>query len=522
MISRESEAQILRLSQIERWPVGTIARHLGVHHCVVERVLAQDGAPRAARRRRSMIEPYLDFIREQWARYPKLTASRLYGMCCERGYPGRPDHFRHTVSGLRPRPRAEAFLRLQTLAGEQGQVDWAHFGKRRIGRATRPLVALVIVLSYSRAIFLRFFYGMGTELFLRGHVEAFERWSGCPRVCLYDNLKSAVLERRGDAIRFNPLLLEFASHYRFEPRPVAVARGNEKGRVERAIRFIRGAFFEARRWRDIHHLNLQADDWCAGEALDRPWPGDRTRTVREALAEEGPRLLDLPAAPHAAVERRAVVVGKTPYVRFDGNDYSVPHVHVRRTLCVVASAAQVRVLDGGEEVARHERTYDRGAQIEDVAHVAALVAAKRGAHRHRAVDRLSHAAPVTRTLLERLAERGGGLSRATRRLEELLDIYGAQELADATTEVLARDVPHVDAVRQVLEQRRAARGLPPARALLLPDDPRLRDLHVRPHSLAGYDMLAPGEESDGDENEDGHGDDAQVSRRGADDDAGDA
>ena len=85
--------------------------------------------------------------------------------------------------------------------------------------------------------------------FLRGHVEAFSAWGGCPRVVLYDNLKSAVLERVGDAIRFHPTLLAFAAHYRFEPRPVAVARGNEKGRVERAIRYVRDAFFAARSFR---------------------------------------------------------------------------------------------------------------------------------------------------------------------------------------------------------------------------------------------------------------------------------
>ena len=94
-------------------------------------------------------------------------------------------------------------------------------------------MAFVMVLSWSRQIFLRFYLNQRMESFLRGHVGAFEAFGGCSRIVLYDNLKSAVLERRGDAIRFNPTLLSLASHYHFEPRPVAVARGNEKGRVER-------------------------------------------------------------------------------------------------------------------------------------------------------------------------------------------------------------------------------------------------------------------------------------------------
>ena len=135
------------------------------------------------------------------------------------------------MAGLRPRPAAEAYLRLRTLPGEQAQVDWGHFGHLSIGRARRPLMAFVMVLSHSRMIFLRFFLDARMDSFLRGHVEAFCAFNGCPRVALYDNLKSAVLERVGDAIRFNPELLGLAAHYHFEPRPVAPARGNEKGYV---------------------------------------------------------------------------------------------------------------------------------------------------------------------------------------------------------------------------------------------------------------------------------------------------
>src|SRR5207248_3944124 len=101
-------------------------------------------------------------------------------------------------------------------------------------------------LSSSRMLFCRFYFGQTQSLFLSGHQAAFDFFGGVPRVLLYDNLKSAVLERVGDAIRFHPRLWDFATAYGFEPRPVAVARGNEKGRVERAIRYLRTAFFAAR------------------------------------------------------------------------------------------------------------------------------------------------------------------------------------------------------------------------------------------------------------------------------------
>jgi transposase len=258
----EIEAQILRYYHAEKWKVGTIAQQLQIHHSVVRRVLAQAGLPRVGPSPRpSQIDLYLPFIRQTLERFPTLTASRLYGMVRERGYGGRPDHFRHLIAQHRPRPKAEAYLRLRCLPGEQAQVDWGHFGHLEIGRARRPLMAFVMVLSHSRQIFLRFCLDARMENFLRGHVAAFGAWGGVPRVLLYDNLKSAVLERRGEAIRFHPTLLEFAGHYRFEPRPVAVARGNEKGRVERAIRYVRDAFFAARSFTDLADLNAQAAAW---------------------------------------------------------------------------------------------------------------------------------------------------------------------------------------------------------------------------------------------------------------------
>ena len=126
MIPRALEAEILRLHHAEHWPIGTIARQLRVHHSTVRRVLAQVGVPILQPTvRASLIEPYRAFISQTLTAYPTLRASRLYQMVRERGYPGAPDHFRALIARLRPRPVAEAYLRLRTLPGEQAQVDWA-------------------------------------------------------------------------------------------------------------------------------------------------------------------------------------------------------------------------------------------------------------------------------------------------------------------------------------------------------------------------------------------------------------
>jgi transposase len=501
-ISPEVEAQILRYYHAEKWTAGTIAAQLKVHHGTVARVLAQAGLPRIGQRPRpSRIDPYLPFIRQTLESFPTLTASRLYAMVRERGYHGSPDHFRHLIACHRPRAAAEAYLRLRTLPGEQAQVDWGHFGHLNIGRARRPLMAFVMVLSYSRQIFLRFFLDARLESFLRGHAEAFTAWNGVPRVLLYDNLKSAVLERRGDAIRFHPTLIDFAGHHRFEPRPVAVGRGNEKGRVERAIRYVRDNFFAGpiaahledrfagRDVTDVKTLNAQADEWCRGIAADRRCPGQAATSVREAFAEEAPRLLPLPENPYPLIEQVPVKVGKTPYIRFDLNDYSIPHTHVRRWLTVLANPREVRIADGQQVIACHSRSYDKGQQVEDEAHIRALVEQKRTGRRHRAADRLFRAAPASETLMIHAAERGDNLGAIAAALARLLQRYGAAELQAAILEALDRNVPHHNAVRFALERRRHERRLPPPVAVDLPPHVRARDIPVRPARLELYDQL---------------------------------
>lgn len=489
MIPPETEATIRRLFHAEHWKPGTIAKQLGVHHETVRRVLRTDGVPaQAFTRRASMSDPFLPFLIATLEQFPTLPASRLFEMVRERGYAGRPDHFRVIVARHRPRKPAEAFLRLRTLPGEQAQVDWGHFGHLDVSGGRRPLVAFVMVLSWSRRIFVRFVCEQRLPTFLACHEEAFGAFGGVPRVLLYDNLKSVVLERHGDAIRFQEDLLAFAAHHRYEPRPCAPYRGNEKGRVERAIRYLRDSFFPARSWRDLDDLNAQADAWCAGVSSDRKLPDDRTLTVREAFAQERTRLLAPAGDAFPVAERLEVRAGKTPYVRFDTNDYSVPHDRVRRRLTVLATPRLVRVLDGDEEIARHARSWCVKQVIEEPSHVAGLVAAKRAASEARGVDRLTRAVPSARALLEAAAARGHNLGRLVRGLGEELDRYGPERLAEAVDEAVAADAPHLAAVQQILDRRV---GTPPL-GVALPADPRVRDLHVTPHALGSYDRLGGG------------------------------
>ncbi len=195
-----------------KMPYCSIAREMGVHYSVVKRILA--GNPILKVERGTKTAMYLPLIQELLKKYPNIRATRIHVLLVERGYPCGVRRTRTLVSKLRPKK----------------------------------------VKSECQ------------ENFLRGHLAAFEFFGGVPRQVWTDNLKSAVLERRGDAIRFNPGYLAFAGSCLFEPRPVAIRRGNEKGRVERAIRYIRDNFWPAREWKDLTDLNTQARNWCLGES----------------------------------------------------------------------------------------------------------------------------------------------------------------------------------------------------------------------------------------------------------------
>src|SRR5438876_295747 len=364
MIAPELHAQIRRLFFARHCRVNTIAAQPGVHHDTVRRAVESERFIRPGTQvRPSALDPYKTFITATLEQYPRLRATRLWAMVRERGYPGSAIQVQRYVRTVRPAARAEAYLRLDPLAGEQAQVDWGNFGPIRVGSTTRVLSCFALVLAWSRGGYARFALDQPLESFLRGHVEAFAALQGVPRTILYDNLKSVVLERVGDHIRFHPHVLELAGHYHFAPQPCAVARGNEKGRVERMIGFLRHAFFAARPFSSVADLNTQLTRWIAEVAHARPVPGRREQRVAEALVEEQPRLLPL------------------------------------------------------------------------------------------------------------------------------LDQGGATALDAALAEALARGAISAASVAHVLEQRRRARRQPPLLDLVLPADPRVRDLRVTPHPLSAYDTL---------------------------------
>jgi hypothetical protein len=333
------------------------------------------------------------------------------------------------------------------------------------------------------------------ESLMLAHVHAFEDWSGLARSVLYDNMKSIVLNRHGDLIKFHPRLLELCGHYHFAARPCQPGRGNEKGRVERAIRYIRESFFAARSFSTVEDLNRQARVWRDEIAHQRPWPGDHSRTVASVFEEEKPRLLRLPAHRFDSDLMRVVRSDKTIYVRFDLNDYSIPPEAVGKSLTLVASPKNVRILDGSSEVARHRRSYDRLARIQDPNHIEALLKQKQKAIGSAPGTRLEHAVPEIRQLLDAAFTRGESITRQIRMLLGLLDDYGAAQLRVAVREALQRETPRASSVAFILSRVRRSASLRTV-PVDLSRHPELADLSVQTHHLEVYDELSNGDTDD--------------------------
>ena len=491
MISPETRVQIRHYFYAEHWTIGTIASELGVHPDAVRHAIESERFRGNTPLRPCLVDPYTAFIRQTLDQHPRLRATRIYHMPRDRGYTGSVVQPRRAVARLRPHLR-ESFLRLRMFPGEQAQVDWAHFGQVMVGRARRTLSCFVMTLSYSRALYLEFFFDQTMENFLRGHVHAFQSWPGQPRVILYDNLRSAVLERRGPRILFHPRLLELSAHYHFVPQPCQVRAGNQKGRVERAIRYIRDSFWAGRTFTTLAECNRQAWQWRDEVAHLRRWAGDDSRRVADVLVEEQPRLLPSPLHAFPADRIEAVCSRKTIYVRFDLNDYSIPPEAVGHPLTLVASGTAVRILDGATEAARHPRTYDRHQPVLDPAHQAALLKTKRRAVSSTPAGRLEQAVPETKALVDAAFAHGEPAGRQTSQLLKLLDQYGAAALQKAVREALERGTPRASSVAFPL-RRQPRQALP---AVDLSRHPQAQAIDVRPHDLETYDELAHRKEDD--------------------------
>ena len=299
-----------------------------------------------------ILDPYRSLIAEWFKEHPTLKAQQVHGWLKTRGvkvsYPAVVKYTRRFRKKL-----PKVYHQLTFLSGEEAQVDWCFIRHPQLGR----LYGFVYILSYSRYLFAHVFPRSSFEFFIEGHLMAFSASRGIPYGIRYDNLATVVVKRRPE-VEYNPRFLEFSRHYNIEIRLCNPGAGNEKGRVERAIRTLRETFFNT--------LETYSSLKALNHALHE-WVDNRNQTVHRATERKPAELLQeeklrpLPEKPWTNVLIHTPdKTTKTAMMIFDTNSYSVPDYLVGKSLSIHATPDTVMIYDGANRVASHPRSFDRG------------------------------------------------------------------------------------------------------------------------------------------------------------------
>ena len=487
MITAEMRVQMRRLVLVEGWRVETVARKFGVHHSTVRRAI-DDTPPPAVPPAPGKLAPHKEYIVDRLVDAPELTGARLFSEVRNRGFTGSLSIVRRYVAKVRQPRFRKAYLRIETEPGEQAQVDWGSFGHYRIGGAQRPLSAFVMVMSWSRAIFVDFSLDQKMETFLRMHRRALEFFGGVPKRILYDNLKSVVLSRVGSTIQFNPRFLQLAGHYLFEPTAAAVRYPEAKGKVENGVKYIRSSFFYGRTFASIDDLRQQAAEW-RDQVANARIHGTTREPPADRLLIERTRVRALPERPFDADVVLPCVVSSDCRVRFDSNSYSVPYKLVGKDVTLRADDVSVRIVHDGATVAEHERSWGRRVHVENPDHIEQLIERRRAAQGPKRKDSLAALGPECRQYLQEVARRRINLDNEVRKLVRLRKAYGDEDLARGMAKALVSGTFGARYVRTLMDQDRFARGLSEPPDPVVTGNRAADDFVVEPHPMESYDAL---------------------------------
>lgn len=499
MLTTDQINDLHRLYWSEHWPIRKIERHLNMGWKTIRKYLDAPAQSPARRQRPSKLDLFKDAVTEWMGKDPYVTAAVIEQKLRALGFQGGHSIVREFVRNARPKvtPR-RAFIRMEPLAGERFEVDWGHFGALTYSGDTRKLYAFALIDAHSRMLHVEFTHSQSFETFARCHIHAFTALGGVARQIAYDNLATAVVEHDGRLVRFLPRFLGFAREYGFFPHACNPASSWEKGKIERAIGYLRQNFWPLREFSDLHDVNRQVRQWLADvanqrlhrETRERPWE----RFQPEALRP-------LPIIPYDYRDCGEALVHKDLRLSFDGNRYCVPHRYVGRRLTIKADSSTVAIYDRVEEVVSYPRSWRRGQTFGAERFERVLAEQRPAARRSQAQRRLldSLAGLCSRSLVEAylrdMADTDRSLGRQLSELLELMRQYGPEDVAGAIEKASAARAFGADYVANILRQQRSPRRPQPPLRLR---DPLLNELVTDPISLLEYDafILESGKERD--------------------------
>ena len=420
----------------------------------------------------------------RWLDAHPYSAQQIFQRLAEAGYDGGITIVKDYVHRIRPR-RRPAFLKLDFEPGECAQVDWGSYRTIRVGNTTRRLSFFLMVLCYSRRMYLEFTVSQEMEFFLACHENAFAAFAGVPSRLMVDNLKSAVLKRLvGTAPVFNPRYLDFSRHWGFEITPCNVASGWEKGRVENGVGFVKKNLLAGQEFIDFSAVQPTAQLWVDTVADVRVHGATQRRPV-DMFEEERAHLKRLNPAGFDLARVRTVSVTKQFRIPLDSNTYSVPSRHVGQRLTLKAWADRVCIYAQGELVARHERSMQRHRDIEYPEHAQQLILQRRSAREQRLLVQFLALSPRAQAYREGLEAKRVNARVHLRQILALAELHGREAVARAIDDGLELQAFSAEYIAHILAARRRI-GVEPA-ALQLTRASDLLELEIPEPDLSIYD-----------------------------------
>jgi len=492
VIDYETFCRIKHLSEQKGLKAAQIARELGIDDRTVRRCLkAGQFLPRRSVSRPGKLDPFKATVVRMVESYP-YSAAQVLQKLKEEGFTGGYTAVKKFVRKVRPR-REKAYLKLAFAPGECAQVDWGSYGTVRVGETTRRLGFFVMVLCYSRQMYVEFTVSQAMEHFLECHVNAFRAFGGVPSRIMIDNLKCGVLSHRtGEAPIYNPRYLDFARHYGFTVTACAVAKGNEKGRVENGVGYVKKNFLAGAELPEFSAMNSAASIWLDTVANVRIH-GETRKRPNDLLVEELPHLLPLTQSPYDVATVTSVRASSQFRIALDSNHYSVPARFAGQLLTLKSYPDRLCLYHDGKLVARHARSYERNKDYEDPDHPRELIAQRKKARDQHIFRRFLALSHCSSDYYRELDKRHLNSGHHVRKIVALAEMHGDDAVAEAMADAMKLHAIGCDYIANILESR--TRKLPEPGALHLTRRSDLLELTVEVPDLSVYDTNIRSEEA---------------------------
>jgi transposase len=465
--------------------VAQTARALGLHPRTVAKWADEQFRARAGVARPSKLDAFKAQI-VRWLDAHPYSAQQIFQRLGEAGYEGGISIVKDYVHRIRPRHQ-QAFLKLDFAPGEAAQVDWGEWGTIAVGSTRRRLSFFLMVLCYSRRMYLQFTVSQTMEFFLACHENAFASFGGVPSRLMVDNLKSAVLQRLvGAAPVFNPKYLDFSRHWGFKISPCNIRAGQEKGRVENGVGFVKKNLLAGLELADFAAMKPQATLWLDTVANVRVHRETHQRPI-DRFEDERAQLLPLNPVGFDLARVCTVRATKQFRVPLDSNHYTVPSRYAGLRLTIKAHDDRVCIYDAQQLIARHARSMDRHQHIEDPDHERQLLAQRKNAREQRLMVNFLALSPRAQAYLEGLEAKRVNARVHLRKILALAELHGKQPVARALDDGLQLHAFSAEYIANILAARR--RIAPEPAALQLTRRADLLELEIPEPDLSIYDRI---------------------------------